>query len=419
MDCSWLHEEADEVESLEADKSDVEEEERELESRLYAIVHHNDLSQPLPLELAKHYSLQHSDDGDVTVTLNHSLEQLKSEESNEIDKILESPKPLDKEVLDDEEVVIISDDRNENHSKLNHQNVKKKIFRYSDVNIDEIESQNKSNFDNSNNVEKVTRTETRLKRYNCPFSSIKIPPLFDFSKWNPNDPNDTFKPISSKLILQAKFRWKLRKALISLNPEVKMKKLFRYADILIEKNANIAKRVEGREVKNAMRNNLINGVDILKNLPVNIEENFSGNEGITDNILNYEKNLNKPKRVNKNGDMYLNLSPSKYMQPTTTNLMSNKTNNSKSQNKEKMYGSVSLNSSPFKPNPLNVEINKDDKKNTSIAISQSHLPTKWNKQMIDFYTIPSKKKMQSDIDLIFRNFNSKFILSVIFPNQYL
>ncbi|KAG8317543.1 hypothetical protein J6590_024768 [Homalodisca vitripennis] len=71
------------------------ESETELESRLYSIVHHNDLSQPLPPELAQHYSIHPDSNGEVVVALNDSLEDIKLEGSKNVCSQLDNIQSFD------------------------------------------------------------------------------------------------------------------------------------------------------------------------------------------------------------------------------------------------------------------------------------------------------------------------------------
>lgn len=395
MDCSWLmgydcNEDA-------GSESDPEQTQDELESRLYSIIHHSDLSQPLPPDLAKHYSIECGEDGKLTVALNNSLENLKSEEIKVVEQ-LANDSGCDNDVAqraeedhssEKDEIVVISDDR------LTTGQSSFKRFRYSDVNIDTLDVSTEkittsfnrergtydsvySNIDFSDlNYFKVPKNFFRRKDMRQ-LKHVVIPNSFKTDKppdWK-DSANESFipvganKPGSRNCIIDEMFC-----ALKNANPNENRKgKLYYIARALYAYNV---KKFTKPNTSRQSSSNLGNGT-----------LNFSCEEA---GLIGKSKNT-----CTKHSEV-----------------LSSKTTNN-------FDGSLSLNISPFKPVPPTVDLISEDENDVSEkhsitpkkkwrSLPKCELPTKWSKKMIKFYTKPSQTKMDTELEDIFENLKSKFI----------
>lgn len=445
MDNSWLFENEEKEEEEEAE-SDEEDKQTELEERLYAVVHHNDLSQPLPSELAKHYSIQCADNGELEVTLNNSLEVVKSTDSELICNLLKTSVSNDLvdnnnvAVLankDDDDVIIVSssyeikktNDLKPNDKTVVHNRNSRKRFRYSDLTLEEFQGKSLDEHQGKtldqlqvktldvlqgktfnefqgkvDNVESTTNdinyfdhsSKMFFNRKHRKYKNLKVPPSPSLCDWK-NDSNLDFIDVGPYIKQGNDIIHSMIKALIHLNPGENIDKLAAFARILYKRNVELFKTKRRKERKKARK-----------------LDQFI----ITDSSFNSSFNFSKEMKD-------LSVRIQEYNSETMTY---------KRKREDNFDGSISLNISPFKPNPKVVDLTSDIedtsvvviedstvsssstwKENPSLisGVKNSHFPTKWTKEMVEYYSKRRNKPMK-DIDKLIANLKSKLFLLVIY-----
>jgi len=369
MDCSWLLE--DEAEAGSESGSDTET--QELESRLYSIIHHNDLSQPLDPQLAKHYSVHSDDNGQVVVTLNDSLDVLKSEESKtdqlEIDKLSEGVIEPNVIETNDDNVVVISDVPPwRSHKRM----------RYSDINIDDELERSNAMLDSLNNTPVEIKSKHNLNFFNLGQSFFQnkkhrrfkdiIIPQYKESDWK-IDANSSFISIDHDAFKTKRgIIEKIKNTLKKVNPTVSTHRLSHFAEVLYRGKMKSEKRAKRSKAKKDL-SGISTTLELAEEISVNEE------------LMRLKVHLSNYKKV-------------------------------KQREAVRMNGSISLNISPFIPTPV-IDLSSDqeqtspsgekDSLSTSNREVPKQLPDKWTKAMIKYYTKPSRKKMEMDIDTIIEN----------------
>lgn len=455
MDNSWLfaNEEKEEEEEAESDEEDKQ---TELEERLYAVVHHNDLSQPLPSELAKHYSIQCADNGELEVTLNNSLEVVKSTDSELICSLLKTSVSNDlvdnnnvavsANKDDDDDVVIVSSSCNIKKTNVLNPNDKivvqnrnsQKRFRYSDLtleefqgkSLDELKGKTPENLQRKTldhlqvksldvlqgrtfnefqgkvaNVESTTNdinyfdhsSKMFFNRKHRKYKNLKVPPSPSLCDWK-NDSNLDFIDVGPYIKQGNDIIHSMIKALIHLNPGENIDKLAAFARILYKRNVELFRTKRRKERKKARK-----------------LDQFI----ITDSSFNSSFDFSKEMKD-------LSVKIQEYNSETMTY---------KRKREDNFDGSISLNISPFKPNPKVVDLTSDIedtsvdiedstvsssrawKENSSLisGVKNSHFPTKWTKEMVEYYSKRRNKPMK-DIDKLVANLKSKLFLIVIYSS---
>uniref|UniRef100_A0A1B6I7K4 Zinc finger CCHC domain-containing protein 7 n=1 Tax=Homalodisca liturata TaxID=320908 RepID=A0A1B6I7K4_9HEMI len=403
MDHSWLLDDDD----LDSSNSESETEtQTELENRLYSIVHHNDLSQPLPPELAKHYSVHSDGNGEVVVTLNDSLEDIKLEESKNVNSQLDNIESIDTSTTTS--AVGNSDFLVTGVKKTQTiQNIKKR-FRYSDINLDDS-----SSLKDFKEVQQEATTQDinyfQLQpnffsgKRNKQFANLVIP--LHFQNEAPNwktSANSSFISFESKKKSQKIIR-KMTNSLIEVNPGVKRDILFNCAQLLFRKNVEAFKKNEIMQHKKAISERT-NKSDTSNNLP-ETQGNLRNNSNINDNQVNRVKYVPKVKSKDRmSGSISLNISPFKPF-PQVIDLVS-----------EDEKNSLVSNSPPLDSEPSTIDLTFENGQTTSTEcknsipktqvkrskkLSRTHIPDKWSKSMVEFYTLPSKELMNMDLSAVF------------------
>lgn len=441
MDNSWLFENEEKEEEEEAE-SDEEDKQTELEERLYAVVHHNDLSQPLPSELAKHYSIQCADNGELEVTLNNSLEVVKSTDSELICNLLQTSVSNDlvdnnnaavsANKDDDDDVIIVSssydikktNDSNPNDKIVVQNRNSRKRFRYSDLTLEEFQGksldelqgktrdqlqvktldvlQGKTFSEFQGKVANVESTTNDINyfdhnpwmfcnRKHRKYKNLKVPPSPSLCDWK-NDSNLDFIDVGPYIKQGNEIIHSMIKALIHLNPGENIDKLAAFARILYKRNVELFRKKRKNERKKARKLN---------------------QSIITDSSCNSSFDFSKEMKD-------LSVKIQEYNSETMTY---------KRKREDNFDGSISLNISPFKPNPKVVDLSSDIedttvdiedstasssstwKENSSLTsgVKNSHFPTKWTKEMVEYYSKRRNKPMK-DIDKLIANLKSKLFL---------
>lgn len=393
MDNSWLFD--NEVDNGDPE-SDDEETQRELESRLYAIVHHNDLSQPLPPELAKHYSVVRADDGELEVTLKHSLDEIKNEEMAS-SCFKQNDNPLEHEELN--EIHFEQYDKGSAASifpvieigsiTVGVDRVKRlslKRARYSDVNLDTCATEKDvdsppQDINFFNHGPKLFRG-----KINKQFSKLIIPSSLDYSDWK-DAANSSFISINESQS-GATIVDKMTQALLKCNPGVKVAKLAKCALAFYKRNLKLARKKASKKLKNSKsstyQSSLVND-DSKSTIDLTQELNLLRNK-LDDEIQECKANISKKRRKDMNGSISLNISPFR-PEPQFVDLVSDEDN-----------GRTEENTIPTSTPKLKIQRNK------------LQLPLKWSREMALFYTKPSKRKMNMDVDSIIQHLKSKFSL---------
>lgn len=438
MDNSWLFENEEKEEEEEAE-SDEDDKQTELEERLYAVVHHNDLSQPLPSELAKHYSIQCADNGELEVTLNNSLEVVKSTDSELICNLLKTSVSNDlvdnnnaavSANKDDDDVIIVSssyeitktNDLKPNDKNVVHNRNSRKRFRYSDLTLEEFQGKSLDGHQGKtldqlqvktldvlqgktfnefqgkvDNVESTTNdinyfdhsSKMFFNRKHRKYKNLKVPPSPSLCDWK-NDSNLDFIDVGPYMKQGNDIIHSMIKALINLNPGENIDKLAAFARILYKRNVELFRTKRRKERKKARK-----------------LDQFI----ITDSSCNSSFNFSKEMKD-------LSVKIQEYNSETMTY---------KRKREDNFDGSISLNISPFKPDPKVVDLTTDIedtsvvdiedstasssstwKENSSLIsrVKNSHFPTKWTKEMVEYYSKRRNKPMK-DIDKLIANLKSK------------
>lgn len=434
MDNSWLfeNEEKEEEEDAESDEGDKQ---TELEERLYAVVHHNDLSQPLPSELAKHYSIQCADNGELEVTLNNSLEVVKSADSEQICNLLktsDSTYIVDNNNAavsankDDDDVIIVSsyeikkpNDLKPTDNIVTQNRNGRKRFRYSDVTLEEFQGKTLDEFQGKTlnefqgktlnefqekelNVESTTNdinyfgrsSRMFFNRKHRKYKNLKVPPSPSLSDWK-NDSNLSSISVGPYIKQGNDIIHSMIKALINLNPGENIDKLAAFARILYKRNVELFRMKKRKERKKARK----------------LDQTV-----VTDSSFNSSFDISKEIKD-------LSVKIQEYNSETMTY---------KRKREDDFNGSVSLNISPFKPNPTIVDLSSDIEDTTAdiedstesssntwketssltSGVENSHFPTKWSKEMIEYYS-KRRNKPVKDIDKLIANLRSKLFNSLI------
>lgn len=443
MDNSWLFENEEKEEEEDAE-SDEEDKQTELEERLYAVVHHNDLSQPLPSELAKHYSIQCADNGELEVTLNKSLEVVKSADSEQICNLLKTSEPnyivdnnnaaVPANKDDDDDVIIVSsyETKKTNDLKPTENIVVRnrngyKRFRYSDVTLEEFQGKTLNEFKGKTlnefqgktlnesqgnplngfqgketNVESTTKdinyfdrsSKMLFAKKHRKYQNLKVPTSPRLSDWK-NNSNLSFISIGPYIKQGNDILHSMIKALINLNPGENIDKLAAFARILYKRNVEMFKMKKRKERKKARK----------------LDQSV-----VNDSSFNSSFNISKEIK-----DLGVKIQEFK-----------SETISCKRKSEDSFNGSISLNISPFKPNPKVVDLTSDIedttadnedstagssntwKENSSptSGVEHSHFPTKWTKEMIQYYS-KRKTKSTKDIDKLIANLRSKLLNSLL------
>uniref|UniRef100_A0A1B6GCM2 Zinc finger CCHC domain-containing protein 7 n=2 Tax=Cuerna arida TaxID=1464854 RepID=A0A1B6GCM2_9HEMI len=398
MDHSWLLDDDD----LDNSNSESDTEtQTELENRLYAIVHHNDLSQPLPPELAKHYSVHSDGNGEVVVTLNNSLEDIKVEECKNVNSQLENIESID--ISTTTSAVGNNDSSVPGVKKVQTvQNIKKR-FRYSDINLDDS-----SRLTDVKEVQQEATTQDinyfkLLPNYfsgkkNKQFSKLVIPLYFqdEAPNWK-TSANSSFISFDSKKKSQ-KIIKKMTNCLLEANPGVKRNILFKCAQYLFGKNIEAFKKNELMQHKRAV-NERMNKSDTSNGF-LQTQGNLR-NSKIHDNQVNHGQSVPKVKSKDRmSGSISLNISPFKPF-PQVIDLVS------EDEKESPVANSFALDSETSK-----IDLTSENRQNTSTECkdsthkrskkrSRSYIPEKWSKSMVKFYTLPSKEFMNMDLSAVF------------------
>lgn len=429
MDNSWLfeNEEKEEEENSESDEGDKQ---TELEERLYAVVHHNDLSQPLPSELAKHYSIQCAENGELEVTLNNSLEVVKSADSEQICNLLKTSDSDNNNAAvsanKDDDVIIVSsyeikkpnDLKRTDNIVAQNRNGRKR-FRYSDVTLEEFQGKTLDEFqgktlkefqgktliefqEKETNVESTTNdinyfgrsSRMFFNRKHRKYKNLKVPPSPNLSDWK-NDSNLSSISVGPYIKQGNDIIHSMIKALINLNPGENIDKLAAFARILYKRNVELFKMKKRKDRKKARK----------------LDQSV-----VTDSSFNSSFDISKEIKD-------LSVKIQEYKSETMTN---------KRKREDDFNGSVSLNISPFKPNPTIVDLSSDIEDTTAdiedstesssttwketscqtYGVENSHFPTKWTKEMIEYYS-KRRNKPVKDIDKLIANLRSKLFDSLI------
>lgn len=389
MDNSWLF---DNEVDCEEPESDEEETQKELESRLYAIVHHNDLSQPLPPELARHYSVDRADNGELEVTLKLSLDDLKNEEMEDKPFKNEDSDEIKSIPNDDSAVTAIFPDGIEVEKRPSL-----KRPRYSDVNLDTCPTENNKDVRSPQNINFFNHGPRFFRGKMCKFSKLVIPSSLDYSDWK-NEANSSFISIeeckNAATILE-----KMTQALVRCNPGTKLAKLAEVASALYNRNLKIFRNKTNKKLKSkkpSIDQNLSLTDSSKRTINLTQELDLLRNK-LNDEIEECKANINKKRRKDMNGSISLNISPFR-PDPQVIDLVSDEDN-------------VRVEENTIPTSTPKLKLHRPRKK--------LQLPLKWSRDMAMFYTKPSKRKMKMDAVAMIQHLKSRFFLACALFEPYL
>lgn len=302
MDKSWLFENQDEEEP----SSDEEDRQAELEERLYAVVHHNDLSRPLPSELDKYYSLHFIDNREFEVRLNNSLDFVKSGDSAKICNLLKSYNEASFGEVEKTNAAVSSrkessdfvfvssgETQNTNNRKPTDNSLIKrkhrlkrfryysdeyqveennrsrnKKFKYNYVTLKECQKQEANAEPTTADVYYFSH-DYELKMSNGKYKHLKVPPP-PSSNWNNyTNPNCIIGGLHNgkgKVVVND-----MTNALIELNPKENKETLYSFAIALYNINSNVVRKKRRAARKKARKRNQ----PIIYYPPCDIDSSFN------------------------------------------------------------------------------------------------------------------------------------------------
>lgn len=190
MDYIHFQDDNDEDEDgIQSDSSEDSVERRnEIESRLYSIIHHNDLSHSLPPELSKRFAIDYSENGEIIVSVNEDLDETKKDIIfNKINLIQSWNQSVDSDTDDGKEKDSIVENKLENEEyKENVENISHAHREHISTDSDKTKIRNTSVLQAcgiSNSVENEITNSSVLHRYeNRIESSCMLKP----SDWKAN-----------------------------------------------------------------------------------------------------------------------------------------------------------------------------------------------------------------------------------------